>query len=124
VVEEILTAQLKTITGLTSTVWALTAPEKPTAPFLIYKQQSGEEFEILNGFTGCNRSTYELNIMNTTYRTTKTLAALVIAKLKTMQGATYSGTLIQAVFFDENSPEIWEEEIKLYRKIINVTIIY
>lgn len=122
--EEILTAQLETVSGLSGKVEPINIPQGTSPPYAIYMQRGGAEFEELVGFTGCKRNDYEINILHTTYKAMKDLTALVIAKLKTMQGTTYSGTLVQAVFFDENSPEMWEDEVNLCRKIIFLTIIY
>lgn len=123
-IEEIISAQLSTITGLSGKVQPVRANQATSAPYLVYRQTGGSGHDSLNSFDGPYKADYELNILATTYASMKTIAAAVLAKLKSLQGNTYSGTLIQAVMVDENSPELEEIEVNLYRKIINLSLIY
>lgn len=122
--EEILTTQLSAVTGLSGKVHPINANPKESAPYLVYLKTGGEEYGILNGYTGTNQTRFELNLFHSSYSNVKALAASVTTKLKTLQGNTFSGTLIQALWFDENSPELYEEQLKMFRKILNITIIY
>jgi len=124
VVEEVLVTQLNTITVLNKKVYPLNAPENTVAPYLVYLQSGGREYEGLNEYTGTMNSSYELNILHSTYKQMKEVSALVIQKLKTLQGNSFGGILIQRLSFDEDSPELYEAEVDLYRKIININITY
>jgi Ribonuclease G/E len=54
----------------------------------------------------------------------KALAKQVINKLKTFELRVIgiNGPYIQELTFDDNSPELYESEIFLYRKIISFTV--
>ncbi|MHC1696453.1 MAG: DUF3168 domain-containing protein [Eubacteriales bacterium] len=123
-IEDVLKETLETVAGLSGQVYPLNAPEDNPAPYLTYLQSSGEEYDALDDWTGLYKGSYELNVLHRSYKEMKQLAALVIAKLKTLQGTTISEILVQSVSIDENSPELYETQIKLYRKIINITIQY
>lgn len=122
--EEVLTTQLKTVSALSSRVYPVTGVQGCVAPYLVYLQSSKHEYEKLTGYTGVSISRYELNILHSTYSGMKSVAASVVALLKTFQGNAVSGLFIQALSFDEDSPELWENEPQLFRKIINFEVIY
>jgi hypothetical protein len=122
--EEALVAQLKTIAALSNRIYPVTGVQSAAAPYIVYLQSDSAEFEILKGYTGRKKSSYELNILDKTYSGMKSVAASVVTLLKTFQGATIGGILVQGLSFDENSPELWENEPQLFRKIINFEVIY
>lgn len=123
-IEAILCAQLESVAGLSGKVFPCSAKEGTKAPYLVYLQTGGSTYEALDGYMDLNQKSFELNVVHTSYKNMKSLAELVISKLKGMQGCTISGTLIQKLSIDENSPELYESEVNFFRKIINIKIIY
>jgi hypothetical protein len=120
-----LIAQLKTITGIANRVFpGGKVPQGQVAPYIVLVKSGGAEYDALDGWTGLHRDSYELNMLESTNELADSLADSVITKLKAMQGATHGSAYIQDMQIDENSPELYEEQINLYRKIINITVIY
>ncbi len=107
-----------------SKVFPLTATEGTTAPYIIYKSSEGRNLKTLGGNLDLKEVSCELDILATSYSNMKSLAKQVIEKLKSfeLRNIGTSGPYIQELTFDDDSPELYESEVFLYRKIISFNI--
>lgn len=105
-------------------IYPLTAPEGTLAPYLIYTSSEGIYDKALQGFLSTKEVSCELDILNTSYSSMKALSKLIMDKLKSFEGRVIgtSGPYIQELTFDDDSPELYESEVNLYRKIINIKV--
>lgn len=117
-------AKLETVTELAGQIYPATSKEHKKAPFLLYYQTAGEERDSLGGWLGDRSDEYAFNILAATYKAMKDLTRKVETALKALQQTTADGLFIQAVYIDENAPELWEDQPELFRKIVNVRFTY
>lgn len=128
--EEALVLELEAITELNGKVFPLNAQDAEgnpvEAPYLIYVSSEGQYDKCLNGFLDMKEVSCELNILHKTYRNMKLLSRQVVAKLKSFEGRIIGvdGPMIQELVFENDSPELYEEQPELYRKIINFRIYF
>lgn len=124
--EEALGKELEGIEGLSEKVFPLNAKEGTKAPYLIYVSSEGLYNKDLEGYQDTKEVSCEVNTLNTRYDNMKALGKAVFNKLKSFEGREIGidGPYIQEVIFDDNCPEVYEEQVKLYRKIINVRFYY
>lgn len=128
--EGALVTELETITELNGKVFPLNAQDAEgnpvEAPYLIYVSSEGQYDKCLNGFLDMKEVSCELNILHKTYRNMKLLSRQVMAKLKSFEGRIIGidGPMIQELVFENDSPELYEEQPELYRKIINFRIYF
>jgi len=128
--EEALVLELEAITELNGKVFPLNAQDAEgnpvEAPYLIYVSSEGQYDKCLNGFLDMKEVSCELNVLHKTYRNMKLLSRQVVAKLKSFEGRIIGvdGPMIQELVFENDSPELYEEQPELYRKIINFRIYF
>lgn len=117
-------AELETITELKNKVFPLNAPEGTDAPYLVYISSEGQYDKSLDGFLDTKELGCELNILNVGYKNLKNLSKKVMDKLKSFEGRNIGtdGMYIQELTFDDDSPELYEDQVQFYRKIINFKI--
>ncbi|NCB52283.1 MAG: hypothetical protein EOM54_10430 [Clostridia bacterium] len=121
---EVFVAKLNTVTEISGEIYPATSKEHKKAPFLVYLQTEGAERDSLGGWLGDQTDGYEFNVLASTYLSMKSIARKVIAAMKALQQTTTDGLYIQAIYIDQNAPELWEDQPGLYRKIINVKFSY
>ena len=113
-IEEEITAAIETVAGLVGKVYPLNAPEMETLPYVVYVPSGTTEDDSLTGWIGSFDTGMEINVLHSSYKEMKTTARAVVEALKKLPEA--------AVYIREEQPEIYEEEIGAYRKIIDLTL--
>lgn len=114
VIETQVAAAIETVAGLAGKVYPLNAPERETLPYVVYVPSGTTEDDSLTGWLGSYDTEMEINVLHRSYKGMKTTAKAVVEALKKLPGA--------AVHIREEQPEIYEEEIGAYRKIIDLTL--
>lgn len=124
--EQAITVELKTISGLTTKVFPVNAPEGTVAPYITYDSDDQNWEKVLDGFLTSGPLHCSVDVLHTTYANMKALAALVKAEIASwlMTTIATTGPYIQDVTFDELLPELFEPEVNLYRKIIGFTVYF
>lgn len=119
--EESLANELEVILN---NIYPLNAPEGTKAPYVIYTSSEGKNVKCLNGFLNNKEVSCELDLIHNTYSDMKTLAKQVITKVKTFENRVIgtNGPFISELTFDDDSPELYEDQIKKYRKIISFKV--
>ncbi len=124
--EKALTTELDTITQLGNRVYPIAAPSKSPTPYVAYETSGRHELRALSGSLDAGELTCSLDIVGKSYSDMKATEALVRAKLKTFEGRVIGtgGPLIQSLVFAEYNPEMWEQEVDLYRKVLEFTVFF
>lgn len=123
--EESLRTELSAITGLTNKIYPLTAPPGTAAPYVAYESSGLNEDKVLEGFLESGTTDVTLHIVAVSFASMKSYAALVKTEIKSWLGNQMSsGPVIRNITFGESSPELYEPEVNLYRKIIDFTVHY
>lgn len=113
-IEEEVAAAIEKAAGLAGKVYPLNAPEGEAMPFVVYVPSGTTEDDSLTGWLGSFDTGMEINVLHPSYKGMKTTAKAVVEALKGLSGA--------AVHIREEQPELYEEEIGAYRKIIGLTL--
>lgn len=121
--EEALRAELDTIEELTNKVFPLTAPEGTEAPYIIYVSSEGIQDKSLQGYLSSKEVPCEINILVDDYLSLKELTTTVLAKILSFQGHKIGDFFIQDVSY-EKPVEIYEQEVDLYRSVIDFTFYF
>lgn len=125
--EEALAAELSAISGLTEgsnkKVYLLNAPEGTKAPYIVCVSSNGLEDKCLTGYLNSKEISFELNVLHTRYGNMKSLAGLVLDKIKSFQGRAIGtdGPKVKDVTY-EDPVEMYEDQIKLYRCVISAQV--
>ena len=114
VIETAVTAAIEAVAGLAGKVYPLNAPEGVPLPYVVYVSGGTTEDDSLSGWIGSFDTEMEINVLHQSYKGMKTLARKVVEALKGTRGA--------AVHIREEQPELYEEEIGAYRKIIELRL--
>ena len=124
--EQAITVELKTISGLSTKVFPVNAPEGTAAPYVTYDSDDQNWEKVLDGFLTSGPLHCSVDVLHTSYANLKALAALVKAEIASwlMTTIATTGPYIQDVTFDELLPELYEPEVNLYRKIIGFTVYF
>jgi hypothetical protein len=130
--EDALSIELRSITEFSKekdettiyNIYPLNAPEGVEAPYLVYLSGELMEVKSLDGFISYGNVNIELNILALEYSDMKDLSKKVLTLIKTFLKRKIGddGPYIQNLTLDPDSPEMWEEQVKLYRKIISFNI--
>lgn len=97
-----------TVSGLVSTrIYAVKLPQKPTYPAVTYSRVSGERLHNLGGTSGRARMRLSISSWATTYVGAQALAAAIRASLDGFNGTL---TTIDAVILIENEIDLSEDE--------------
>lgn len=120
--EESLEFEINTITELNAKVYPLNAPKGTKAPFFVYISSEGTYDKTLDGYLKTKWVPCELNVVHSKYNLMKALSKKVMDKVLTFQGRAIgtNGPHIQELSFGDESPDLYENEIDMYRKVINV----
>ena len=122
--EELIKTALEPIDGLLGKVFPLEAMKDAVAPFVFYLRQTWEEEDALDGPTGLQSGTFELNCVAQTYARLIALAGAVRSRLQAMQGTSHGGLYIERVVIRQASPDLKEREVNLYRRMYVLQIYY
>ncbi|MFS1519682.1 DUF3168 domain-containing protein [Bacillus sp. SCS-151] len=117
--EEALQEELSTIMK----VYPLNAKEGTKAPYIIYVSSEGLQDKSLQGYLDSKEVSFELNILHNGYGLLKSKTRLVLQKVLSFQGRAIGndGPFIENVSY-EKPVELWEDQVKLYRCIINCKV--
>lgn len=121
--QAILTA-LEPIAEISGKVYPLGGLKNAAAPFVFYLRLTEEEDEALDGLTGLQSGTFEINCVAQTYAQLIALAGSVRPALQGMQGKTYGGLLIERATIRQTSPDLKEREVNLYRRMYLLQLNY
>ena len=105
-------------------VYAAAAIKGAAAPFIFYILHRDEAVEELDGDTTLRAATFEVDAVG---RGAKDLAALgvkVTAALKALRGTSSAGLEIQRARVTQESPDIKEREVNLWRRVYALRINY
>lgn len=122
--EELIKTTLEPIDGLASKVFPLEGLKNATAPFVFYLRMTGEEEDALDGPTGLQSGTFELNCVAQTYARLIALAGSVRSRLQALQGTSREGLYIERVVIRQASPDLKEREVNLYRRMYVLQLNY
>ena len=92
------------------------ALKNATAPFAFYLQTAEDEEDALDGFTGLQTATFEVNVVAKTYASLIWLAGSAKLALQELQGTTHEDLVIERVSVRQTSPDLKEQEVDLYRR--------
>ena len=101
-------------------IYPLTGPAGTLTPYCIYTLANFSELEVLHGWEELTESEYDIDIVDDTYSGIKSLAKKAVPFIRNLEGTNG----IQRVSIRGNSPEIFENEVGLYRKILTISITY
>lgn len=113
-IEERLTETLDRVDELENKVFPIQPEKGVPLPFCVYVSTGAAPDDSLGGFMPSQSARVEINLLHTSYRRMKRLADEVVKALKDIDYAT--------VYFDNFQPEVYESEIKAYRKIIYIKL--
>lgn len=115
---------LEPIEGLASKVYPLEGLKNATAPFVFYLRLSGDEDDALDGPTGLLTASFEINCVARTYAELIALCGGVRPVLQQLQGREFPGLLIERAKVRQQSPDLKETEVNLYRRMYVLQINY
>jgi hypothetical protein len=118
--DKIIAAVLETVI----TTYPLDAPESKARPYATYETSQYDEAKALSGYLTLTTLRYEVDIVADTIGTCKEKHYAMRNALKNIEQTTQGGQYIEQVTLDSNAPELWEEEIQAYRKILTFEISY
>lgn len=123
--EEALRAELSSISGLSNKVFPLHAKEGITTPYIIYVSSEGIPDKTFEGYLDSKEVECEINIIHNSYSSMKSLTKSVLDKIRSFQGRYIGGygPLIQNVSY-EKPVELYENEVSLYRCLIDIKVRY
>lgn len=124
-VERALAFELSKIPELNDKIYPTNAPEGEKAPYLTYILSSYEQLRTLDAILDDTEKSYMLNILCASYEQMKELTEAVKEKAYGFIG----NCIGQAPVYVENvvinnMSETYEDELKLYRGILDITIFY
>ena len=120
--EDALKIQLSTITQINNKVFFVNAPKGQSSPYMVCLSSEGLDLKSLEGFLNLKELSLEINILEKTFTSVKSLSKTVVNKLKSLMHQDIGGYYIQDVDFESDMPTLYEDEIGLYRTIINVNL--
>lgn len=122
--EEVIKAALEPIAGLSGKVFPVKGLKNAAAPFVFYLRLTEDEEEALDGPTGLQSGTFEVNCVAQNYSQLVGLAGSVRSALQGMQGKTYDGLLIERAAIRLTSPDLKDEDVHLYRRMYVLQLNY
>lgn len=122
--ENAILAALEPLEGLGGKVYPLEGLKNATAPFVFYLLDAEDEEEALDGPTGLQTATYEINCVAQTYAGLLTLAVAARGALRALQGFSQDGLLIERAVVQQTSPDLKEREVGLFRRRYSLRLNY
>lgn len=138
--------ELETIPELTEQIWPGQPKKNAQAPFVFYIQTSDSEDETLTCLTGLQHTGYALHVVAADYYSLANISGKIKAAMNALTGRTLyraDGVLCEeavcdlaeitaddgALFFEDVSirqvsPDLFEEDVFLYRRIYQLDIDY
>lgn len=123
--EKSLTEELYTVSGLSKRVFPINAPESFKPPYVAYISSEGVNNKTLDGFLSSREVALEVNVICTDYDSLKTLCPGVILCLQSFLRRTIGTTapvFVKDIEFLSDPVELYEQEIKAYRCVIEMKV--
>lgn len=123
--EKALRYELNSISEINNKIFPTNAPQGKEPPYLVYTQSYFNQLKTLDGLKNSFEASYLLNVLSNTYSEAKDITEKVKSIIKTFPlriigtGEIY----VQDINFN-NISETYENEINLYRSIIDVTFYF
>lgn len=116
---------VKAIPELANQIYPTNAPEGATKPYLVYARITTRKYKTFEGYTNKQALSYMFSVMATKYRDMKSLANKVEDFLIRLPGTSIGEDAIYIEDIDINNVhEVWENELKINRGIIDFTIYF
>jgi hypothetical protein len=124
--EEGMVVELLTITKLNNRVCPLHATPRIKPPYMIYEIGDRQEDRTHDGYEDYGAQRCTLDLLCKSYTELQTVGALVETKVTSIvhKQVGGSGPFIQNLEFEDYNPEMYEEQVGLYRKVIEFTVFY
>jgi hypothetical protein len=121
--EEALRAELSSIIEINNKVFPLNAPEGTLAPYIVYVSSEGLQEKTLDGYLDSKEIECEINILHSGYGSMKALTKEVLSKILSFQGRVIGleGPYIHDLTY-EKPAEIYENEVSLYRSVLEIKV--
>lgn len=121
-IESALTTELQAITGLSKKVFPLVAPEGMTTPYCVYEMNDTTRIMSLRQFDGLAEIEFSIAVYHDTYKQSKELMDLVVAKIKSFLFATLGSSYYCQNCKIDNEIETYDYETKKYQCQIDIQI--
>lgn len=127
---------VETVPALQRKVSALQPPKEARPPFSFYIPSADSERHDLDGPTGLQSFAAELHLVAASFDHLKLLSAKVKAAVMDMRGGVYrtpaeftevglrGAVLIENAEMEQSSPDLYEREVGLYRRVYTVRLEY
>lgn len=122
--EKAIITALEWVERIKGKVYPMEVLKNATVPFVFYRQTTGDEEDDLAGSTELNSATFEIHCVDGSYASLVSLAGSVIAALKSLRGDKYDGLLIERVKVRQTSPDLYEREVNMMRRVYSLQIDY
>ena len=122
--DTIVKSQLETVKGLAGHVYPYGALKNDPAPFAFYRRLGLDELDDLDGGTGMMTVRYEIDCVARRHEAMSKLSEAVRASLLSLQSKTRQGLRLERVTCKQESPDLKEKEVNLYRRIYVLQINY
>ncbi len=127
---------LETVQALLGKVSAMQPPKAASPPFAFYVPMSDREEDCLDGPSGLQSFSAAVHLVAASARGLQLLSAMVKATILGMRGTVYrtpaedeaaglkGAVLIENTVTEQSSPDLFEAEVGLYRRVYTVRMNY
>lgn len=115
--EQVVKTALEAVDGQAGKAFPLEGLKNAKAPFSFYLRQNWDEEDALDGPTGLQSATFELNFVARSYAELIALSGAAVPVLQGLQGTSHEGLYIERVQIRQASPDLKEKEVNLYRRM-------
>lgn len=116
---------VKAIPELENQIYPTNAPEGVTKPYLVYARVTTRKYKTFEGYTNKQALSYMFSVIAARYKDMKSLTKKVEDFLISLPGTTIGVDNIYIEDIDINNVhEVWENELKANRGIIDFTIYF
>lgn len=128
--DQIIEQAVAAVPGLSSNrVFPLEGLQRADPPFVLYIRQSNLAQETLDGDCELRSRRYEINCVAASYGGLNVLSRRTEGALHAMAGKLYSAegepaVLVQRVRFTQESPDLREAQVGLYRRVYALEVDY
>lgn len=131
-----LVSAIETVPALRDRAAAMQPPRSAKAPFGFYIPSGDNEDQALDGPTGLQHYSATLHLVAATCRQLQLLSAEVKQAVLSMRGEIYrtppedeavglkGALLVEYTEMEQSSPDLYEEEVGLYRRMYTVRLDY
>jgi hypothetical protein len=102
------------VSGLVSTrIYPVSLPQKPTYPAIVYTRISGDRLHSLGGASNLASPRFQIDCFASTYSAVKDLASKIRSAINGFRG-TVSGVTVHGIFLESDN-DIFEDDFNVYR---------